>query len=291
MKQIISALGTWAQQLFAKHVPLHCLYLLRLAAGMVLASTFCGAYAAVDNQKQSSQVNLTIAVASNFHYPLSTLIKESEYWSTQSLRLVSASSGTLYAQISKGAPFDVFFSADEKRPKSLEALSLGINRQTYARGKLVIWPVEGKSSSIYFTDKSIILSGKLAIANPQLAPFGVAALAYLNTLENAQMVTKSLVLGASVTQAFQFVDSGNAQRGLLAESTLIQAKQMLKQSKYSNYLLIPVEDYPLIIQQVLIVSASENKASAQSFIDFVLSAPSQLKLNTLGYIPVVGAVL
>lgn len=242
------------------------------------------------NSPQNNQTTLTIAVASNFHFPLSTLIKQSDYWASQPIRLVTASSGTLHAQITKGAPFDLFFSADAKRPQNLEAQSLALNRQTYAQGKLVLWPTSQVSPQKFYTSNSINVRGKFAIANPQLAPFGVAAKAYIATLHNAQSITNKLVLGASVTQAFQFVDSGNAQFGLLAESTLIQAKLTLSDSKYSQYGLIPIEAYPPITQQVVIISQSENKAEAQKFIDFVLSTPSQQQLSTLGYTPVEEAI-
>lgn len=238
-----------------------------------------------ENSKENKPA-LTIAVASNFHFPLSILIKESDYWATQPIRLVSASSGTLYAQITKGAPFDLFFSADSKRPQSLAAQSLGLSPQSYAQGKLVLWPIPADSSQQYYNKKSIALPGKLAIANPQLAPFGLAASAYISTLSNADSLMKKLVLGASVTQAFQFVDSGNAELGLLAESTLKQAMLVQADKKYSQYMLIPIEDYPAITQQVVIVSRSANKVFAQKFIDFVLSELSQKKLSTLGYIPV-----
>lgn len=253
---------------------------------LLLSVFICVSKALSVESPQENQPSLTIAVASNFHFPLSTLIKQSEYWDKQSVRLVSASSGTLYAQVTKGAPFDLLFSADTKRPASLEAKSLGVSRQTYAQGKLVLWPIPSNFSSESPVAESIKLSGKLAIANPQLAPFGVAAKSYIQTLRNAEELSKKLVLGASVTQAFQFVDSGNAEFGLLAESTLIQAKLTLTDNKYSLYTLIPIDAYPEINQQVVIISRSENKAFAQQFIDFVLSPSSQQKLSTLGYIPV-----
>lgn len=253
---------------------------------LLLSVLICASKAISVESLQENPSSLTIAVASNFHFPLSTLIKQSKHWDKQTIRLVSASSGTLYAQVTKGAPFDLFFSADTIRPASLEAKSLGVSRQTYAQGKLVLWPISLSSSSESSVAESIDLSGKLAIANPQLAPFGVAAKVYIETLRNAEELSKKLVLGASVTQAFQFVDSGNAEFGLLAESTLIQAKLMLTDNKYSHYKLIPIDAYPEINQQVVIINRSENKAFAQQFIDFVLSPASQKKLSTLGYIPV-----
>jgi molybdate transport system substrate-binding protein len=235
---------------------------------------------------QENQSSLTIAVASNFYFPLSTLIKQSEYWNEQNIRLVSASSGTLYAQVTKGAPFDLLFSADTERPARLEKKSLGISRQTYAQGKLVLWPIPSNFSAESNAYKVFEVNGKLAIANPSLAPFGLAAKAYIETLDNRETLLEKLVLGASATQAFQFVDSGNAEFGLLAESTLVQAKLTLTDNKYLHYMLIPIESYPAINQQVVIISRSENKVFAQQFIDFVLSPSSQRDLSALGYNPV-----
>ena len=257
-----------------------------LRAFVLLSAVICADKGFSFESIEENQSSLTIAVASNFHFPLSTLIKQSEYWDKQNIRLVSASSGTLYAQVTKGAPFDLLFSADTKRPASLEAKSLGMSRQTYAQGKLVLWPLPPNFSDQTNAIYSIVISGKLAIANPQLAPFGVAAKAYIETLPNKEALSKKLVLGASVTQAFQFVDSGNAEFGLLAESTLIQAKLMLADNKYSHYMLIPIEAYPAINQQVVIINRSENKALAQQFIEFVLLPTSQQKLSELGYIPI-----
>lgn len=243
---------------------------------------FAGKGFALDSP-QDNQPSLTIAVASNFHFPLSTLIEQSNYWNKQNIRLVTASSGTLYAQVTKGAPFDLLFSADTERPASLEKKSLGISRQTYAQGKLVLWPIPSNYSIEANANKVFEVNGKLAIANPKLAPFGASAKAYIATLGNAETLSKKLVLGASVTQAFQFVNSGNAEFGLLAESTLIQAKLTLTDNKYSHYMLIPIEAYPAINQQVVIMNRSENKRFAQQFIDFVLSPSSQSKLSALGY--------
>jgi molybdate transport system substrate-binding protein len=234
----------------------------------------------------SNTPQLTIAVASNFHFPLSTLIAQSDYWSAQSIRLVVGSSGTLYAQLSKGAPFDLFFSADIQRPINLEKNNLASGRQTYARGKLVLFPASALLTNHLSNNNTLKITGKLAIANPQLAPFGSAAQVYISSLSNAQLLQQQLVLGANVTQAFQFVDSGNAEVGLLAESVLINAQSTLKNAKYSRYLVLPTELYPPIIQQVVIANSSKHKAHAQTFIDFVVSAGSQNSLASLGYLPI-----
>lgn len=228
---------------------------------------------------------LTIAVASNFHFPLSHLIDNSPYWSSQSIRLVVASSGTLYAQLVKGAPFDLFFSADEKRPLALVNGGFASSQQRYARGKLVLYPASDAHKKDLLIDRQVLLSGKLAIANPKLAPFGAAAKTFISSLKNSESLTKQLVFGASATQAFQFVDSGNAELGLLAESVLIQAQQNLKNSKYAQYVVIPEHLYEAINQTVVIVSASKQQAQAQKFVDYVLSSQSQQILSELGYLP------
>ncbi|MFT6269129.1 MAG: molybdenum ABC transporter molybdate-binding protein [Alphaproteobacteria bacterium] len=233
-----------------------------------------------------SAPQLTIAVASNFHFPLSTLIAQSDYWSAQSIRLVLGSSGTLHAQLSQGAPFDLFFSADIQRPFTLEEDNLAVARQTYAQGKLVLFPTSDLLAQSLLLNNTLKITGKLAIANPKLAPFGSAAQAYVSTLSNAQFLQQQMVLGANVNQAFQFVDSGNAEVGLLAESVLINAQFTFKNSKYSRYLVLPNELYPAIIQQVVIANTSKHKAHAQRFIDFVVSAGSQAKLASLGYLPI-----
>jgi molybdenum ABC transporter molybdate-binding protein len=233
----------------------------------------------------SSGPPLTIAVASNFQFPLSTLIEESEYWSAQNIRIVVGSSGTLYAQLSKGAPFDLFFSADSERPSHLEKMNVASGRQSYARGKLILFPASNETTKDIQQNNMLNVVGKLAIANPKLAPFGKAAFEYIDSLANADYLKKQLVLGANATQAFQFVDSGNAKAGLLAESVLIYAQKNLQDSKYRNYFVIPSELYTPIFQQVVIANTSQHKAHAQKFIDFVVSSNSQNRLYGLGYLP------
>jgi molybdenum ABC transporter molybdate-binding protein len=254
---------------------------------LLIISLFCAAVeASLPVKPKVETPELTIAVASNFQFPLSSLIKQSEYWSKQPIRIVVGSSGTLYAQLSKGAPFDLFFSADSQRPISLEEKQLASGRQNYARGKLVLYPSGRMVVGHSLNNNVLDVSGKLAIANPKLAPFGVAAQSYISSLANAQELQKKLVLGGNATQAFQFVDSGNAQKGLLAESVLIHAQKNLRDEKYVDYYIIPAHLYEPIIQQVVIANSSDHKSHAQTFISFVVSAESQQALASLGYLPI-----
>jgi molybdenum ABC transporter molybdate-binding protein len=258
----------------------------RLSVSILITAWLTIAFVHANSDLDVESPQLTIAVASNFQFPLSTLIAQSEYWSKQPVRIVVGSSGTLYAQLSKGAPFDLFFSADSERPIRLEQNNLASSRQTYARGKLVLFPAHDQFVNSINERNILDVTGKLAIANPQLAPFGEAAVAYIATLHNAGSLPNHYVLGANVTQAFQFVDSGNAELGLLAESVLIHAQHRLQNPKYSDYMPIPVKLYPPIIQQLVIANTSQHKEHAQRFVDFVTSAESQQVLSLLGYMPI-----
>jgi molybdate transport system substrate-binding protein len=148
-------------------------------------------------------------------------------------------------------------------------------------------------------------SGKFAIAQPQLAPFGTVAKAYLETYAANFNVLPNLVFGNNVTQAFQFVDSGNATLGLIAESLLIQANIQFEQDKYLHYLLLDKDRYAAIVQHMLVIDRSEStKTSKQktnskqsvkqdarlqqaiAFSQFIISDEVQNQLTQLGYLAV-----
>jgi molybdenum ABC transporter molybdate-binding protein len=242
---------------------------------------------------QHNSERLTVAVASNFAHALNEILGASEYWSEQNVRVVTGSSGVLYAQITKGAPFHVFFSADSERPKLLMQAGLAKPPEVYAIGRLVLWPVEGSSDALNSLSEQDAramyikqlkgLDGRLAIANPQLAPFGYAANEVLGGNEDLAFLAKRFVKGANVSQAFQFVDSGNARAGLLAQSLLIQAYQLLKDDKYTQYLLIPPSDYTQIQQSLSVIKKPLLHPQAEAFAEFILSDDAQNVLVTLGY--------
>jgi molybdate transport system substrate-binding protein len=234
---------------------------------------------------------LTVAVASNFKYTLEQIIASSDYWSTQNVRLVTGSSGMLYAQIMKGAPFDVFLSADTLRPNRLVQAGLGKNAQVYALGRLVLWPLLPSGISVDdaqnlrrgFLANLTNFKGKLAIANPQLAPFGKAALEAIKSAPALHYLTDQLVKGTNINQAFQFVDSGNAQAGILAESLLIQAGQLLGTDKYDDYVLIPKPHYNAIEQSIVVLKRSSLHPQSELFMRFLLSEKTQKLLPQYGY--------
>ena len=228
---------------------------------------------------------IRVAVASNFA-PVARQL-QSDFESTTSHNVIFSvgSSGVLYAQISKGAPFDVFLSADSQRPESLEQAGkvFAGSRQTYARGRLVWWQPEANALSL---DNLGAFSGRLAIANPRFAPYGQAAMSVLAKL---QLNTLPLVRGANVSQAFQFADTGNAPAALVPLSLLkpklspnLSAKSGAT-SKYSHFVLIPQDWHEEIAQQMVILKDSKKIQAALEFSDFLLSNASQTRIAQLGY--------
>ena len=244
-----------------------------------------------DNDAQNGPI--TIAVASNFRFPLERVIASSEYWSQQNIRLVTGSTGVLYAQIVQGAPFDVFLSADHQRPIKLAEQGLANEPALYASGKLALWPMTERTMSALNNNSRTYVNtefvkgilreqqGKFAIAHPELAPFGFAAKAYLDDIGTG--LKARLVLGNNVTQAFQFIDSGNASMGFVAESLLIQASLQFKKAKYHQYVLPDAADYPPILQYLVVLTRTQHTAKAQAFADFLQQEDVQKQLQALGY--------
>ncbi len=161
---------------------------------------------------------LTVAVASNFINPMRALVQKFEETDAAEVRLVPGSSGKLYAQIMSGAPFDAFFSADQIKPAALEQAGKGHDRFTYAVGQLALWSAD---PTLVEDGRGLLASGnftRLSIANPKLAPYGLAA---VETLAHLDLdLTDKYVMGENIGQTYQFVASGNAQVGFVALSQI-----------------------------------------------------------------------
>lgn len=240
---------------------------------------------------------ITVAVASNFRYALEALLEEhpqEQIWRANDIKIVTGSSGVLYAQIVKGAPFDVFLSADKQRPFLLEQANLTLLRDTYAFGQLVLWRsgqlgLFNKDHQAFSIDtlNNILLGadGKIAIAKPELAPYGAAAIELLQQSAMFEVLESRLVYGTNVTQAFQFVDSGNAKFGILSKSLLVQAGHMLKGDQYKVFQSIPESFHAPIEQQLVVLARAKNRAVALSFANYMLSPSVQAKLQAFGYKP------
>ena len=223
-----------------------------------------------------SAKELRIAVAANFKPILDQLAQGFEQEYGVRVLISSASSGILYNQILHGAPFDLFLSADNERPERLEqdSLTLPDSRQTYAYGRLVLWSSSDPSVSLADLKSN---PGRLAIANPALAPYGKAAQQTLEQLQVWQGYQGRLVQGASIQQAWQFVASANAPYGLVAMA------QVLDQPK-ASLTEIPEHYYQPIRQQMVILKRG-NIRLANKFRDFLLSDNSQSFIAKRGYKP------
>ncbi len=234
----------------------------------------------------ASAQSITVGAAADLNYAFTDLASQFERSTGNKVILTVGASGNLYSQIMNGAPFDLFFSADEEYPKRLvesgkaDSSSLRI----YAVGHLVLWVPNrssldpGKLQMGLLTETAI---KRIAIANPVHAPYGRAAIAALEHYGLKSKVADKLVMGESVSQAAQFVQSGNAQAGLIALS-LAKSPAMESSGKYWE---LPLDTYPELRQAVVIVTASQRKKTAQAFVDFVLSAEGQAVLKKYGLTP------
>ena len=230
--------------------------------------------------------SISVAAAADLNFALNELAQKFQTSSGTRVTLSFGASGNLFSQIQAGAPFDIFFSADEEYPRKLvSAGALDADSvRTYAVGHLVLWvpnsvPLDPNSLQMPLLARPEI--ARIAIANPQHAPYGRAAMAALEHYGLKDKLSGKLVFGESVSQAAQFVQSGNAQAGLIALS-LARSPAMVNAGKYWE---IPQDAYPELRQAVGITSRSSNKKAAQTFLDFVSSTEGAATLRKYGLTP------
>ncbi len=222
----------------------------------------------------------TVAVASNFLSTLRVLQDRFNEQTDHSVMLSSGSTGKLYAQISNGAPFDIFLSADAKRPRLLEKTGYGISgsRFTYAYGKLVLW--SATQDNLGKDCRQLLIEGqfgKLAIANPKTAPYGTATKETLEKLGLWTSFRKQLVRGENVAQTLQYVATRNVQLGFVALS------QILKNTATACHWEIPSDHYTPLSQQAILLKPGENNTAALSFIKYLASADARQIIAAAGY--------
>ena len=236
---------------------------------------------------------LKIAAASDLSAAMTKLAPAFEKQTGIHVSVSLGSSGNFFAQIQNGAPFDVFLSADKSYPEKLEQAGQAEpgTLTSYARGALVIWVSKKSGLGLSFGDNRMLtddlsrLAGsgvvKIAIANPEHAPYGRAAVAALEHYKIYDPVKSKLVLGENISQTAQFLQSGNVDVGFLALSI---AKSPEMESK-GRWLLLPESSYPLIEQAGVVVRSSKNKEQARRFLEFLVSPDAQLILAESGFKP------
>lgn len=222
-----------------------------------------------------------VAVAANFLPTFRSLQPLFETTTGHTVKISSASSGTLYAQITHGAPFDVLLSADTVRPLALieKKLALENSAVIYAQGQLVVWRNHPQATPINAKTISVGSISYIALANPKTAPYGAAALETLNALSLSQSLKPKLVTGENIAQAWQFVATGNADIGFAAYSQLINANI----SDVNQYWLVPTHLYRPINQMAVQLHHGRDNTAATALLNFLQNPTAQNRIRRDGY--------
>ncbi|WFC64567.1 molybdate ABC transporter substrate-binding protein [Pseudomonas sp. REST10] len=222
-----------------------------------------------------------VAVAANFTAPMQAIAPEFEKATGHKLVAAFGATGQFYAQIRNGAPFEVFLAADDSTPGKLESEGLTIegSRFTYAIGGLVLW----SAAADYLDGSAAALKAgqfkHLSIANPKAAPYGLAATQVLDKLGLSEALRGKLVEGQNITQAHQFVSSGNAELGFVALS------QVYKDGKVSSgsAWIVPGDMYEPIKQDAVILKPGANNPAASALVDYLKGPEAARIIESFGY--------
>jgi molybdate transport system substrate-binding protein len=235
-------------------------------------------------QPQESPGELTLAAAADLSAALKEIGNSYERKSGVRLKLSFGSSGMLTQEIQNGAPFDVFLSADMDYPRQLIATGAADPNSLlqYAVGKLVLWEPADSGLDLQHEGMNILLDPavkKIAIANPQHAPYGRAAVAALKHAGLYDRVSDRLVMGESVAQAAQFVESGNAQAGFVALAHAV-APGMQGKGKFWE---VPADAYPPLAQGAVVLTHSQHKEQGMAFLHYLQSNEAMDLLRKYGF--------
>lgn len=217
------------------------------------------------------------AVAANFTQVATDLAARFKEKTGNEVQLSFGATGALYTQITQGAPFEVFLSADDKRTKIAIKDGFGVEGTdfTYAVGRVALY-----SPTIDVTDGAAVLKANafqhIAIADPKAAPYGAAGMAVLGKLGLTEAVTPKIVTGESITQTLQFVDSGSAELGFVALSQVVGKPA-------SQVWLAPQEDYPAIRQNAVLLKTGASDDVARAFLDYLKSDEAVAVIEASGY--------
>lgn len=222
-----------------------------------------------------------VAVAANFTAPIQAIAPEFEKATGHKLVAAFGATGQFYAQIKNGAPFEVFLSADDSTPARLESENeiVAGSRFTYAIGSLVLW-----SADAGYLDGSdaALKAGQfkhLAIANPKAAPYGLAATQVLDKLGLTDAVKAKLVEGQNITQAHQFISTGNAELGFVALSQVYKDGQITSGSAW----IVPDDLYEPIRQDAVILNKGANNPAATALVEYLKGPEAARIIESFGY--------
>ena len=231
----------------------------------------------------ASAQEITVAAASDLQFAMPELVRGFEQQTKARVKISYGSSGNFFSQIQNGAPFDVYFSADISYPQKLEAAGLtepGTLRK-YATGRLVIW-VRNESRLDLSKGLRVLYDPsvkKIAIANPAHAPYGRAAVAALQSEKLYDNVASRLVFGENISQTAQFVETGNADAGLIALSLAIAPAMKVK----GRYVEVPSSAYPAVEQACVVLKSSRRKDLARQLLEYVTGIEGKKILARFGF--------
>ncbi|QEI05158.1 molybdate ABC transporter substrate-binding protein [Pigmentiphaga aceris] len=235
--------------------------------------------AAIASPAMAAEVH--VAVAANFTAPVQAIAVEFEKDTGNKVVASFGATGQFYAQIKNGAPFEVFLAADDTTPAKLEAEKAIVpgSRFTYATGKLALWSAKAG----YVDDKGEVLKkndfSHLSIANPKTAPYGLAATQVLAKLNLTQAITPKIVEGQNISQAHQFISSGNAELGFVALSQIYKDGKISSGSAW----IVPSELHEPIKQDAVILEKGKDNPVAKQFVDYLKGPKAAVVIKSYGY--------
>ena len=222
----------------------------------------------------------SVAVASNVAAPMQEIAAAFQRDTGHKAVLAFGSTGRFYAQVKAGAPFQVLLAADQETPAKLEREGAAVpgTRFTYAIGRLVLW----SATPGLVDDRGDVLrkpGGRIAIADPKLAPYGAAALQVLQKLGLADVLAPRLVQGENIAQAYQFTSSGNAQLGFVALSQVMAGGRIAQGSAW----IVPADLHAPIRQDAVLLANGRDNEAARALLAYLRSAPALAILRAHGY--------
>ena len=236
---------------------------------------------AVFSRAQAAEVG--VAVASNFMAPMQKIAQAFEQDTGHKAILAFGATGSFYAQIKHGAPFQVLLAADALTPLKLESEGLGVagSRFTYAVGKLVLW---SRQPGLVDDKGAILRSGRferMALANPKLSPYGAAAVEAMGQLGVLKDMQPKLVQGENIAQTYQFIASGNAQLGFVALSQVMADGKLTQGSGWP----VPPGLHAPILQDAILLTPGRNNPAAKALWGYLQGQKARVIIRSFGYGP------
>ena len=224
---------------------------------------------------------VSVAVAANFTAPMQKIAAEFAKDTGHKAELSFGATGKFYAQISNGAPFGVLLAADDTTPAKIAREGKGVadSRFTYAVGKLVLW---SKQDGYVDAQGAVLKTGKfqhVAIANPKLAPYGLAAEQTLTQLGLLEQIKPKFVQGENIGQTYQFAATGNAELGFVALSQVMEDGKIKSGSAW----LVPSSMHEPIRQDAIVLNTAKDNAAAKALMDYLRGDKARAIITSFGY--------